>query len=799
MVATAQTVNLNDSTPAAPTGSTNVKFQKDGSGNISAYVPTASGGSSGTVTYTTSTTGSVGDNGKLVVMNCSSACSYTLPATQPSATWKVSLQSQGTTVATVALAGGATFNGGTFAPALNPFRVIPIWSNSSIATDYNGEASLIAGANISISSSSSKLIISSQGSVQSVNGKTGAIALNSFDVGATAGPIAGNSFWPYSTIGGLTYNQTQARIPYVTPVDTSCLQVVWANSYDKLEASGPEYTLKAAIEYQGTTYPVFFNGARSTVVSPKGITRSDPVCIDVIGRVVFYVRQIMTKTNPADTQQWPWNYQTGQMVSGVGTLGSNADATGKFDGAEIIKAGTFTDGVTNGTTTFTSASAPFLSSGIGTNVNVCGTDYTINAFSSTSSVTLSGSPNCGSSQTFTTSIIDKTLTGTIQNATGLNVPAPLAVLGIPKGTVQTVGLVGDSITEVVGACQVTVSGCTVPVGTWAVQAISQTNLGLGYATAIMPNIPYINSSNSGETVANLVANHQDRFAFLGLTKKVLGMLGTNDTFVTSASAATTEGNLLKLWGQQAARGSAPYYGTIVPQTTSTDGWITAGNQTVKAQESVRIALNAWMRDGAPMDCATSDTLHGIFAPAATGSSSATVVRTNFYSNGSLTTPASSGASATCTHPAAAGGTFELANAVEVNSANVPTQDGGFWRADPNVRTVTNCSAPTGANQTVTCTGATFTSGDSNRAVSLAGAGTSGANLVATITYLTATTARVNGTIATAVSGTSMTVDGGINSNTTGRYNTGDGIHPSYHGHYAMGVMTAAAPVAQWTW
>lgn len=33
--------NWNDTTPAAPTGNTNVKFQTDGSGNASAYVPDA--------------------------------------------------------------------------------------------------------------------------------------------------------------------------------------------------------------------------------------------------------------------------------------------------------------------------------------------------------------------------------------------------------------------------------------------------------------------------------------------------------------------------------------------------------------------------------------------------------------------------------------------------------------------------------------------------------------------------------------------------------------------------------------
>src|ERR1039458_4675373 len=36
--------NFNGTTPAAPIGDTNVTFQVDGSGNVSAYVPTSGGG-----------------------------------------------------------------------------------------------------------------------------------------------------------------------------------------------------------------------------------------------------------------------------------------------------------------------------------------------------------------------------------------------------------------------------------------------------------------------------------------------------------------------------------------------------------------------------------------------------------------------------------------------------------------------------------------------------------------------------------------------------------------------------------
>jgi hypothetical protein len=115
--------------------------------------------SGGTVTYTSSQTASATDNGKLVVMNCSSACSYTLPATQPSASWYARMTSQGSTLATIALGGSDTFNGSTGVPALSSYRVVPIYANSATSTDYRGDAPLAAGTGMSFSAGSNGLTI----------------------------------------------------------------------------------------------------------------------------------------------------------------------------------------------------------------------------------------------------------------------------------------------------------------------------------------------------------------------------------------------------------------------------------------------------------------------------------------------------------------------------------------------------------------------------------------------------------------------------------------------------------------
>lgn len=112
--------------------------------------PTATGAGklNGTITYTSSQTASASDAGKLVVMNCSSACVYTLPTTQPSGLWSIWLKSVGSSVATVALSGGDTYNGTASVPVLNPFRETHIWANTATATDYQGEAPITVSSPI---------------------------------------------------------------------------------------------------------------------------------------------------------------------------------------------------------------------------------------------------------------------------------------------------------------------------------------------------------------------------------------------------------------------------------------------------------------------------------------------------------------------------------------------------------------------------------------------------------------------------------------------------------------------------
>ena len=95
-------------------------------------------------------------------MNCSGACAYTLPATQPSTTWQAWVMTVGSTNATIALSGD-TFNGGASVPVLNKFRPLFVAANTATSTDYDGDAPLVASTNVTLTPAANGLSVSATG------------------------------------------------------------------------------------------------------------------------------------------------------------------------------------------------------------------------------------------------------------------------------------------------------------------------------------------------------------------------------------------------------------------------------------------------------------------------------------------------------------------------------------------------------------------------------------------------------------------------------------------------------------
>lgn len=83
---------------------------------------------------------------------------------------------------------------------------------------------------------------------------------------------------------------------------------------------------------------------------------------------------------------------------------------------------------------------------------------------------------------------------------------------------------------------------------------------------------------------------------------IIHQYGVNDLYAggTSSAAMLT---LAMNWGWLAARGLSVWQTTVTPITTSTDSWATVGNQTEYSSgfQTARIAVNAWIRGGGPLD------------------------------------------------------------------------------------------------------------------------------------------------------------------------------------------------------
>lgn len=170
------------------------------------------------------------------------------------------------------------------------------------------------------------------------------------------------------------------------------------------------------------------------------------------------------------------------------------------------------------------------------------------------------------------------------------------------------------------------------------------------------NTPGSRSSHPGETAGTAAARFVSARILMALgATKALNTYGTND-IGQGADLPTLQASWISGWRDQFIAGLSPYQATILPRATSSDNWITAGNQTPWALDAIRIAANDWLRAGAP--CTPSG---NSYAPAAIGAP------------GAIPCPY-------------LGGVVDIAAAVEVNAAGALTQNGGRWFVGASLRT-----------------------------------------------------------------------------------------------------------------
>lgn len=236
---------------------------------------------------------------------------------------------------------------------------------------------------------------------------------------------------------------------------------------------------------------------------------------------------------------------------------------------------------------------------------------------------------------------DATMTGTITNSSS-NTFGASAIIGNSTTSKATIANIGDSLS----------SGQS-DSGT----AASNPNLYGGgiYGRAFGQNYPTLIMNIAGQSIAQWATNKARLTHLFATCQYFICQLGINDCR-SSDVQATIQANYIALWDILRSIGIYGYQTTITPNTTSTDSWATTANQTPFATNNCntkRIAINDWIRDGAPINVSTR-------VAVATGDASGTTVRAGDPR-----------------HPLL--GYFEVADTVE------SARNSGIWKA-PNYTT-----------------------------------------------------------------------------------------------------------------
>lgn len=189
--------------------------------------------------------------------------------------------------------------------------------------------------------------------------------------------------------------------------------------------------------------------------------------------------------------------------------------------------------------------------------------------------------------------------GTLTGGSSVRVFAPAAIIGQPLDTGKAVvAIVGDSI----GA--------------------GDNDSQRGFVErALGGNYSFQKVTYSGEgPIAWVDLDGTQRFRRVQLlhTVGVTHIISEHGVNSIGTTLATLQPLVIKYWNALAA--IAPtWQTTVTPQTTSTDGWVTTGNQTPFSSNANRILFNNWLRDGAPMTVGTT-------TPAAVGATGGSIVR-----------------------------------------------------------------------------------------------------------------------------------------------------------------------------
>jgi hypothetical protein len=184
-------------------------------------------------------------------------------------------------------------------------------------------------------------------------------------------------------------------------------------------------------------------------------------------------------------------------------------------------------------------------------------------------------------------LTDQTTTLTVQTATLGNPPflvgsgLGIGIYGRVSAPVPVLAIMGDSITQGLGGGEI----------------VDPTFGGTGFERGLRSVIPVINVARFGDNASQFLAVPDGRHLVLReRATHALIHYGRNDLDL-GAAAATMVARTRNIANPFLARGVQVYAGTITPKTTSSDGYITAVNQTIfnVPIDSERLAYNALLR------------------------------------------------------------------------------------------------------------------------------------------------------------------------------------------------------------
>jgi len=178
-----------------------------------------------------------------------------------------------------------------------------------------------------------------------------------------------------------------------------------------------------------------------------------------------------------------------------------------------------------------------------------------------------------------TTYSDLTTSGTITAGTG-NAYGPLSIVGTTATSTHSFILMGDSITD----GYPDISGDADGNRGYMARAVSN-NIGYAKVARDTDAAQFVNCTDP--------LNYGRRFSIMkDFGTHIIVQLGTNDFLNFSDDARVY---LQGIYDRLAAQGKIVIPVTIPPYTTSTDGWVTSGNQTVGSRESLRVSINTFIR------------------------------------------------------------------------------------------------------------------------------------------------------------------------------------------------------------